>query len=232
VVAWGNNEYGQTIIPAGLTGVRAIAAGDGYTVALKEDGTVVAWGAGTSITGSWPEWGQSIVPAGLNGVKAIAAQVGHTVALKEDGTVVAWGWNDDGQTDVPEGLTGGIAIAAGGQHTVVLLGSEGCADTDYLEYNPDVTVHFQDSCKTLGVSKNFNKPEILDIQHNPFSNSLTITFPNSTANKSLSIYTLKGGLVKRFVNIGNIVTWNAKGSGVYYIRTVVDGKSIARKIVL
>src|SRR5262245_39604534 len=45
VVAWGNNEYGQTTVPVtALSGVTAIAAGYGHTVALKNDGTVVAWG--------------------------------------------------------------------------------------------------------------------------------------------------------------------------------------------
>jgi len=43
-VAWGLNNYGQTDVPVGLSGVKAIAAGSGYTVALKEDGSVVAWG--------------------------------------------------------------------------------------------------------------------------------------------------------------------------------------------
>ena len=112
VVAWGNNVGGQTRVPAGLTGVVAIAAGVYYTVALKADGTVVAWGKNN--------YGQTDVPAGLTGVEAIAAGDYHTAALKADGTIVAWGDNGGGQTDVPAGLTGVEAIAAGKYHTVAL----------------------------------------------------------------------------------------------------------------
>ena len=74
VVAWGGNSEGQTTVPAGLSGVVAIAAGTFHTVALKQDGTVVAWGYNDS--------GQTKVPAGLSGVVAIAAGRYHTVALK------------------------------------------------------------------------------------------------------------------------------------------------------
>jgi len=112
VVAWGDNEKGQTTVPAGLSGVVAIAAGGSHTVALKSDGTLVAWGRNSD--------GQTTVPAGLSGVVAIAAGGAHTVALKSDGTVVAWGGNDRGQTTVPAGLSGVVAIAAGGAHTVAL----------------------------------------------------------------------------------------------------------------
>jgi hypothetical protein len=91
VVAWGRNNQGQTTVPAGLSGVVAIAAGGEHTVALKSDGTVVAWGYNYA--------GQTTVPAGLSGVVAIAAGAWHTVALKSDGTVVAWGSNSAGQTD-------------------------------------------------------------------------------------------------------------------------------------
>ena len=34
VVAWGHNDYGQTDIPAGLSGVVGVAAGGSHTVAL------------------------------------------------------------------------------------------------------------------------------------------------------------------------------------------------------
>ena len=50
----------------------AIAAGGGHTVALKQDGTVVAWGGNS--------YGQTTVPAGLSGVVAVAAGGSHTVA--------------------------------------------------------------------------------------------------------------------------------------------------------
>src|ERR1035441_10336804 len=112
VVAWGDNSYGQTNVPAGLNGVTAIAAGGSHTVALQRDGTVAAWGDNS--------YGQTTIPAGLSGVTAIAGGQWYTVVLKSDGTVVAWGDNQYGQTTVPPGLSGVTAIAAGGGHTVVL----------------------------------------------------------------------------------------------------------------
>ena len=52
VVAWGWNEYGQTTVPAGLTGVTAIAAGHVHTVAIKpEVGNYVGSATGTLVIG-------------------------------------------------------------------------------------------------------------------------------------------------------------------------------------
>ena len=115
VVAWGIDNFGQTTVPAGLGGVRAIAAGEYHNAALTSDGTVVAWGNNT--------YGQTTVPADLSNVIAIAAGHYHTVALKSDGTMVAWGKNVEGQTNVPAGLSNVIAIAAGGYHTVARIGT-------------------------------------------------------------------------------------------------------------
>jgi hypothetical protein len=108
----------------------------------------------------------------------------------------------------------------------------GCMHPDYAEYNPEANVADPDACITLGVSMKFDKAGNLDFQHNPFSNSITITFPNSTVSKSLSTYTITGTLVKQFSTTGNTVTWNVRESGVYYIRAVVDGKRVVRKVVL
>jgi hypothetical protein len=71
VMAWGNNASGQTTVPQGLTGVTAVAAGAGFSLALKSDGTVVGWGGGSSG-----------VPPGLTGVLAIAAKYGYSEALE------------------------------------------------------------------------------------------------------------------------------------------------------
>ena len=80
VVAWGDNGFGQTTVPAGLSGVTAIAAGVSHTVALKNDGTVVAWGDNGD--------GQTTVPAGLSGVTAIAAGGRQTVAILGTASVI------------------------------------------------------------------------------------------------------------------------------------------------
>jgi hypothetical protein len=114
-----------------LSGVKAIAAGYCHGLALKEDGTVWAWGDnsqgelgnGTTTSSKWP-----VKVHNLSGVKAIAGDT-HSLALKEDGTVWAWGENAFGElgngtttttgcycSKVPVGvsnLSGVKAIAAG-----------------------------------------------------------------------------------------------------------------------
>jgi alpha-tubulin suppressor-like RCC1 family protein len=44
VVAWGQNNAGQSSVPRGLTNVIQVSAGAYHSVALKEDGTIVTWG--------------------------------------------------------------------------------------------------------------------------------------------------------------------------------------------
>jgi hypothetical protein len=44
LLPWGNSDYGQTTVPLAVpSGVTAMAAESSYTVALKNDGNVVAW---------------------------------------------------------------------------------------------------------------------------------------------------------------------------------------------
>jgi|GEM_PF-2152008 len=73
VVAWGNETYGATLVPAGLCNVIVIAAAEHESLALKRDGTVVAWGANYA--------GQTSVPAGLSNVVAIASAMDFNLAV-------------------------------------------------------------------------------------------------------------------------------------------------------
>jgi Zn-dependent metalloprotease/alpha-tubulin suppressor-like RCC1 family protein len=121
VAAWGctGTIFGQCNVPAGLSGVKTIAAGTGHSLAVKADGKVVAWGC------SGFGYGQCTPPVGLTGVISVAGGYVHSLALKSDGTVVAWGcssgsWSAYGQCNVPTGLSGVKAIAAGYQHNLAL----------------------------------------------------------------------------------------------------------------
>jgi hypothetical protein len=118
VAVWGDNSFGQTNLPPGLSNVIAIAAGGNHSLALKTNGTVVAWGENTDANGAFA--GQSVVPAGLSNVVAIAAGEFHSLAVKSDGTIVTWGDNSQGQCTAPAGLSNVVALAAGGAHTLAL----------------------------------------------------------------------------------------------------------------
>jgi Regulator of chromosome condensation (RCC1) repeat len=65
-------------VPSGLSRVTAIAAGFRHSLALKSDGTVVAWGCNASL-----DSGQCKVPSGLSRVTGIAAGDYHSLALVE-----------------------------------------------------------------------------------------------------------------------------------------------------
>ncbi len=120
-------------MPAQLSGVKAIDATFYYSLALKNDGTVVAWGdASNAVTQ---------VPAALTGVTAIAAGGFHALALKADGTVVAWGalnLSADSPTRIPAGLRDVVAVAAEFDYslalkkdgTVVAWGNNGSGQTN------------------------------------------------------------------------------------------------------
>ncbi|MES2659050.1 MAG: putative Ig domain-containing protein [Verrucomicrobiota bacterium] len=120
VSAWaGFNGYGQIDVPVGLDHVVSVAAGGDYwwqdsahSLALRDDGTVIAWGC--------DDEGQSTVPEELAGVVAISAGRAHSLALKSDGSVVAWGANLHRQSTVPTGLGGVVDIAAAGFFSMAL----------------------------------------------------------------------------------------------------------------
>jgi alpha-tubulin suppressor-like RCC1 family protein len=115
VAVWGTGSV--TDVPRELTNAVAAAGGEMHALALRAEGTVVAWGD------NW--YGQTNVPAGLAGITAIAAGKSHSLALRVDGTVAAWGYNGNGETNVPPGLTGAVAVAAGYAHSLALR-ADGC----------------------------------------------------------------------------------------------------------
>lgn len=117
-----------------LSGVQAIAGGRYHSLALKNDGTVWAWGGnnsgqlgdGTNASSHTP-----VQVLNLTGVRCLASGGYHSLALKSDGTVWAWGFNLYGElgdgtaanSNRPvkvQGLSAVTAVAGGDFHSLAL----------------------------------------------------------------------------------------------------------------
>lgn len=101
VVYENGGNIGTAPPPEAKSGVRSAQAGGLHVVALKEDGSVLAWGMNIK--------GETTIPvAARSGVKEIAASSLTSAALKEDGTVIVWGDSTVGQTSVPAAAQSGV----------------------------------------------------------------------------------------------------------------------------
>lgn len=122
VLAWGDNANGQLgngatansaypVEVIGLTNAVAVAAGDGFSLALDSYGYVWAWGANAK--GQLGDTTTSVrnTPvrvSRLYGVAQIAAGKEFALVVKSDGTVWGWGSNNKGQL--------GLAASAGNNY--------------------------------------------------------------------------------------------------------------------
>ncbi|MCL2026602.1 MAG: hypothetical protein FWG92_07345, partial [Leptospirales bacterium] len=166
--AWGYNYYGQLgndTIPTGtasysaipvqvlnpdhtpFTDVKTMAAGEYYTVALKNDGTLWAWGynyygqLGNGENGSG--YNKSVPVQVKNSDNTpftdVKTGISHTIAIDSDGKLWAWGYNASGQLGNGENgpgyyksvpvqvknsdntpFTDVKTMAAGGSHTIAI----------------------------------------------------------------------------------------------------------------
>ncbi len=120
VASWGWDLFGQlgdggynadqplpvTVegLVAGPSIMSVAAAGGNHSLALRADGSVVAWGMDKfgELGDGAPNRDRStpVEVSGLgagSGVVALAAGSSHNLALRADGSVVAWGSNESGQ---------------------------------------------------------------------------------------------------------------------------------------
>jgi RHS repeat-associated protein len=116
VWSWGYNNYGQLgtgnsginyRVPAevtGLGGVVAVAAGQYHSIALRNDGSVWAWGYNAAGQLGNYSTANSQMPVQVQGlptnIVSIAAGGYHSLALDSGGNIWGWGYNSDGELGV------------------------------------------------------------------------------------------------------------------------------------
>jgi alpha-tubulin suppressor-like RCC1 family protein len=118
VVSWGVNLNGQSqdstrrmayqldeTVPSEATNVVSISAGWAHNLALRADGSVVAWGDNSH--------GQTTLPPSVTNVLAVEAGFYHSMALKADGSVVVWGRDVFGVVQGAGEVHGAVGISAG-----------------------------------------------------------------------------------------------------------------------
>ena len=138
VVVWGDGRSGQTNLPPGLTNVVAISAGHWKCMALRADGTAVAWGSLSgsglsniaSIAAGWHHdvfalndgttavYYSMDAPTGLSNVVEVAAEIDYSWALKSDGTVTGWSTFSNGGIEPGPLATNLVTISGGGSSSL------------------------------------------------------------------------------------------------------------------
>lgn len=122
--AWGKNTYSQLGIDGGtvhrsspvqvgsLTTWKSVSAGGNFTLAIKTDGTLWAWGKnnyGQLGVGDTTNRNTIVQVGTLTNWKSVAAGGNQSAAVKTDGTIWAWGQNSSygqlGQNDLTNRLS-------------------------------------------------------------------------------------------------------------------------------
>lgn len=121
----------------GVDHVTAVVAGDGTTLALRDDGTLWAWGSngnGQLGDGTAQDKAHPVRVTGLVGaITSVATYAEHALAVTADGSVWAWGWGLYGQLGNGDalnsftairvsGLPAAANVAAGSRHSLALAG--------------------------------------------------------------------------------------------------------------
>src|SRR5439155_20674140 len=127
--------------PPGVTGWRAVAAGQNHVLALAADNSLWAWGEnifgmlGAGLpSGNTNRPQRVVLPAGVTGWNAVAAGQVPSMALGNDGLLYTWGYNGSGQLGVnvvgtrsvpgpvprPAGVVSWTSISAGSAHSLAI----------------------------------------------------------------------------------------------------------------
>jgi alpha-tubulin suppressor-like RCC1 family protein len=188
-----------------------LAVGREHALAVKLDGSVVAWGSNA--------YGQLDVPAAaLSGIVSVAVGDTHSLALRADGSVVAWGSNAQGQLNVPQDAQSGvIAIAAARDRSFALK-----AGGQLLVWGPSATPPSAFATNVAAIAA--GSDHVVALKTNGtvevWGNSSSAPVSASSGVIALAAY---GGRSLALKNDGTVVAWGSASSALLDIPAAVRG---------
>jgi len=237
---------------------QTVSTGDYFTIALKSDGTLWAWGDNfygqlgnsTNINSYAP------IQIGTDtNWQSISTGYGSTLALKNDGTLWAWGTNYHGQLGIGTTQNKNFPIQVGtdnnwqsisiSAHSVAVktdgsLWSWGRNTYGQLGDGSNTTklIPTLIDCPNLSINKAITNYNLINIYPNPTNGELTITTTNLLMAQDISIYDINGKLVKSVskeeigvLNNTKSFKTNLESSGVYFLKITSDEGVITKKVV-
>ena len=194
ILSWGDNSNGQLTNLPNLRGVVQAKAGGsdlsnygGYTMVLKNDGTLVGNGINN--------FGQLNMPQNLRNVTQIANGENHTVALLKDKSVVSFGASGYGQLNQPTGIKNCQAVFSGcasnfsfaiSKLSVQSSANNGgrITDTTFVKYHDNFRVTFTPNVGYIVDSVFINEVYDSIATYDSFAG---YTFYNITSNPSIRV---------------------------------------------
>ncbi len=243
-----------------LSAVTGIACGNGFSLVLKNDGTLWSFGAnnegelgnGVSAVNSQ----NPVQVLNLTNVVSMTAGTYHSLAVKSDGTVWAWGFNLYGQlgsgtnsdSNVPlqvAGLSGVTAISAGYAHSVVVQDDASVWSFGYNNYgqlgvgdfeNRNVPIQISGLCEAvIAVSEKVAESHI-HIFPNPSNGKFQLNIDHvfSRGKYLLEIFNIEGKCIRSEIVSNAVVDFEMKNliSGIYMLRLSQNGMVLTERLVI
>jgi len=101
-----------------------VSGGMSHTLALKKDGTILAWGSNSEYQLGLSSVTEAPTPKQIEGFTAVSVAAGYTfsVAMQQSGLVYVWGYGKEQYPRLVHGISDAVAIAASDDDVLVLCG--------------------------------------------------------------------------------------------------------------